>query len=978
MWMPDGSSGCSRRARRREALRLWRGAPLADVAGEPFAAPEIRRLQELHTAALEVAIDQDLDAGRHREALPEIDGLLAAEPLREPLHARRMLALYRCGRQADALEAYREARRTLIEQIGVEPGPELQRLHEAILRQDPALDPPVDGSRRTPLFGRERELERLRSVWRRVRDGGSASALISGEPGIGKTRLDAGLGRGRPPRGRRGLLGRHPGAHAGAPDPARARRRGHAAGGRRAGAGRDDERRSRTGSWPTSASRWDRWSPTMPRELARFDAGDDGPIERIVSASRGVPGLIRQAARDWARAQAMARVADAAARTSAERVQWQLAEGDLTTSVVEFQGIREPAASAPGACPYKGLEAFDVEDAAVFFGRERLVAEMVARLPGAPLLGIVGPSGSGKSSAMRAGLVAAIGARRAAGQRDLGARRDPPGRAPRRSRRPPRARAVLAVDQFEELFTVCRDERERAAFVAALLDRARRDTIVLVAVRADFYGECARYPELSRLLGANHVLVGPMRRHELRRAVELPARQRRRRDRARARRRPGRRRRARAGCAPAALDRAVRALGRRADAGGVRAHGRRTRGGGAPGRGRLRAARRRRPRRGAPHPAAARRRRRRRARASRSESWATARSCPPSPAIASSRSAKARPRSPTRRCCASGRACGAGWRRTPRDGGCIGTSPTPRGTGTGRTRASSTAGARLAAALEWADAHGAGPQRPRAELSHRRPRRERARAAPPAARARRRGHAPGARGRSPASSRSTSGATPARRRWPPMRSALGAQALTAGDLDRELLLARQGVALDDSLQTRGNLLAALLKSPAAIGVLRGDGDGLISLDLSPDERTLAFIDIDGTVTFLDRRTGRPAGPPATVAGQEPCIIVAQVRLDHLRFSPDGSRLAVGGCRPVILDARTHRVLARLRRPQRIHLRAALLARRAHAVRRRRAPAEGRHGTRALRRAQRPSRSARSGTPATVSGRSCSRVTAGAS
>src|SRR5690349_14550718 len=107
----------------REALRLWRGAPLADVAGEPFAAPEIRRLQELHTAALEVAIDQDLDAGRHREALPEIDGLLAAEPLREPLHVRRILALYRCGRQADALEGYRDARRALIEQIGVEPGP---------------------------------------------------------------------------------------------------------------------------------------------------------------------------------------------------------------------------------------------------------------------------------------------------------------------------------------------------------------------------------------------------------------------------------------------------------------------------------------------------------------------------------------------------------------------------------------------------------------------------------------------------------------------------------------------------------------------------------------------------------------------------------------------------------------------------------------------------------------------------------------
>ena len=162
------------------------------------------------------------------------------------------------------------------------------------------------------------------------------------------------------------------------------------------------------------------------------------------------------------------------------------------------------------------------------------------------------------------------------------------------------------------------------------------------------------------------------------------------------------------------------------------------------------------------------------------------------------------------------------------------------------------------------------------------------------------------------------------------------------------------MALDDSLQTRGNLLAALLKSPAAIGVLRGDGDGLISLDLSPDERTLAFIDIDGTVTFVDTRTRRPTGPPATVPGQAPCIIVAQVRLDHVRFSPDGSRLAVGGCKPVVLDARTHRVLARLRIVRdEIHLRAALLARRAHAGRRRRAPAEGRHDAPALRRAQRP-------------------------
>ncbi len=124
----------------REALTLFRGEPLGDLAGEPFAAAEIRRLQELRERATELAIEADLSAGRHREILGELDALLATNPWRERLHAQRMLALYRCGRQAEALEAYREARRTLVEELGIEPGPELRRLHEAILCQDPNLD----------------------------------------------------------------------------------------------------------------------------------------------------------------------------------------------------------------------------------------------------------------------------------------------------------------------------------------------------------------------------------------------------------------------------------------------------------------------------------------------------------------------------------------------------------------------------------------------------------------------------------------------------------------------------------------------------------------------------------------------------------------------------------------------------------------------------------------------------------------------
>jgi DNA-binding SARP family transcriptional activator len=130
-------------SRPREALALWRGEPLQDLADEPFAAPEIRRLEELRLRAAERAIDDDLAAGRHAEVIAELDALVAANPLRERLHTQRMLALYRAGRQSEALEAYRDARAELVEQIGVEPGAELQRLHDQVLAHDPALDLPA-------------------------------------------------------------------------------------------------------------------------------------------------------------------------------------------------------------------------------------------------------------------------------------------------------------------------------------------------------------------------------------------------------------------------------------------------------------------------------------------------------------------------------------------------------------------------------------------------------------------------------------------------------------------------------------------------------------------------------------------------------------------------------------------------------------------------------------------------------------------
>ncbi|MEA2132000.1 MAG: hypothetical protein QOJ85_4891 [Solirubrobacteraceae bacterium] len=206
----------------REALSLWRGPALADLAFEPFAHAEITRLEEQRLAALEARIDADLAAGRHAELVSELRRLVAVNPTRERLMAQLMLALYRCGRQTDALEAYQRTRRALIADIGIEPGPQLRELQEAILRQDsalarreaaPNLPPTLDTASvpsliggedepivlalprplhipaGLPFVGREAELERLCACWTEPGGGGRSAVVIGGEPGIGKTRL---------------------------------------------------------------------------------------------------------------------------------------------------------------------------------------------------------------------------------------------------------------------------------------------------------------------------------------------------------------------------------------------------------------------------------------------------------------------------------------------------------------------------------------------------------------------------------------------------------------------------------------------------------------------------------------------------------------------------------------------------------------------------------------------------------------------
>jgi DNA-binding SARP family transcriptional activator len=123
----------------REALSLWRGPALAEFRHEPFAAPAARRLEELRLHALEERIEAELELGEHAALVAELEALVAEEPLRERPRRQLMLALYRAGRQADALERYRDGRRLLVAELGLEPSPALQQLEQAILRHDSAL-----------------------------------------------------------------------------------------------------------------------------------------------------------------------------------------------------------------------------------------------------------------------------------------------------------------------------------------------------------------------------------------------------------------------------------------------------------------------------------------------------------------------------------------------------------------------------------------------------------------------------------------------------------------------------------------------------------------------------------------------------------------------------------------------------------------------------------------------------------------------
>ncbi|HEU5035039.1 MAG TPA: AAA family ATPase [Mycobacteriales bacterium] len=453
----------------------------------------------------------------------------------------------------------------------------------------------------TPVVGRDVEVRRLRWSWRLARRGVPTTCVVLGPPGIGKTRLVAELAAAASLGG--GDV-RYATFATGAPDVAEllglpAERPAlvvlddlETATPRQVASLADTVALALTGARMLVLVVEDESASTEVLTTARRLAGDDRHVVRprpltldemvrvagfyvgaaadvvphdVLATTGGIPRLVHERVSEWAQGYAARRLGDLATAAASGRSDLRTVESDLAGTVIDLQQVREQAtlfglgpgrrAPDPTDSPYRGLASFDVEDGDVFFGRERLVAELISRLAGANLLGVIGASGSGKSSALRAGLLPALESGVLPGSEHWTVALLRPGEHPMRALDralwstlpeavteqlgdgepdlgrirtllPDGSRLIVVVDQFEEAFTLCQDESERARFLAALSDAGGSTAMgvaVVVAVRADYYGRVAIDSGLAALIAGNHVLVGPMTAEEYRRAIVQPA-----------------------------------------------------------------------------------------------------------------------------------------------------------------------------------------------------------------------------------------------------------------------------------------------------------------------------------------------------------------------------------------------------------------------------------------------------------------------
>ena len=574
------------------ALALWRGEAYGEFAEEEWARPEAVRLEQRRLAARELRVEALVESGRHDAAIPEAEALVAQEPFRERPRRLLMVAMYRSGRHAEALRCGHEFRSFLAEEAGLETTGDLAELEQMIIECDPRLDARPRGRRlRGYLLAEPVRESPLGITYRASQPSVGRDVAITVVPA--EQADDPAFVRRFEVHAQRIAAIEHPnvvplydywrepgGAYLAA---------------RYLPGGSLEERLDATSTWsvadvvrivtdvgaaltaahargvahgglvPGSIL----FDETGTAHLAEFGLGAD-----LRSMPDDIEALAGLAEAMWQRTSASeSRPPTVAVAASVESVvrracapEPQLGYASVGEFVEDFAGAlragasgdagtvagREPRPLIEGPNPYRGLYAFNETDAEVFFGREVLVSELVSHLTRAPFVAVVGPSGSGKSSTVRAGLLprlraaGAIVATMSPGTRPVAELevaltrvaaapvpdlpdllRDDAGALARSLRDvlSDDSPLVLVVDQFEEAFTIS-DAADRDLLLAGLchaLDRGNGQLRVVVTARADFLGPILDHRLIGEQVRDNTRLVAPLSADELHEAIVEPA-----------------------------------------------------------------------------------------------------------------------------------------------------------------------------------------------------------------------------------------------------------------------------------------------------------------------------------------------------------------------------------------------------------------------------------------------------------------------
>lgn len=555
--------------RLRAALALWRGAAFADLTDSPGVAAAAARLDRLRVDALVLDADAQLAVGRHEILLPRLRDLVAEWSLDERLWAALALAYYRSGQQAEALDTITRARRLLVDELGIGLGVQLREMQAAILAEDPRLDLPSERAdlvaAHPGLEGRKDALERFRAAWRRASAGQGGALTVTGTAGIGRSRVVQAFAAEVRASGGHVVVVRADdfGPSVQLLETVQA-----------VGTGQtclvvvDDAELATLAEWRewmrlvngattqpvlvvlalreeqlppelsvilgqldpkgTHGIRLEPLGPDDVARVARSYVGADRALEAanaIMQSSRGVPALVHAQLREWAFARVTAHVA---ARAGAAAAGWSEAhrgEAALVDGLVDVSRIESTAqaaralAAGPPPCPYPRLEPYAAEGAAFFAGREDLVALALARLTVARSLLLVGPSGVGKSSIVRAGMIPGL----AAGllpdseswavellrPRDIAARVIGVGTA-----------EVVVIDQFEEILQL--GDAERAHASSLLHAFGDRGTYLVAVARLDKLPQLFADADTALVTEWPQLVVSPMDRRQLERAARVP------------------------------------------------------------------------------------------------------------------------------------------------------------------------------------------------------------------------------------------------------------------------------------------------------------------------------------------------------------------------------------------------------------------------------------------------------------------------